>query len=40
MNKLDLLITGVGGQGNIVAGDIIGEVAIDAGYDVIPALGQ
>jgi indolepyruvate ferredoxin oxidoreductase beta subunit len=34
MNKIDLLITGVGGQGNILAGDIIGEVAIDAGYDV------
>jgi len=34
MNKIDLLITGVGGQGNILASDIIGEVAIDAGYDV------
>jgi indolepyruvate ferredoxin oxidoreductase beta subunit len=34
MNKMDLLITGVGGQGNILASDIIGEAAIDAGYDV------
>ena len=34
MNKIDLLITGVGGQGNILAGDIVGELAIDAGYDV------
>ncbi len=34
MKKLDLLITGVGGQGNILAGDIISEVAIDAGFDV------
>ncbi len=33
MKKIDLLITGVGGQGNILAGDIIGEVAIDAGFD-------
>lgn len=34
MKKLDLLITGIGGQGNILASDIISEVAIDAGYDV------
>jgi len=34
MKKLDLLITGVGGQGNILASDIISEVAIDAGFDV------
>ncbi len=34
MKKLDLLITGVGGQGNILASDIISEVAIDNGYDV------
>ena len=34
MRKLDLLITGVGGQGNILASDIISEAAIDAGYDV------
>ena len=32
--KLDLLLTGVGGQGNILASDIIGEVALTAGYDV------
>ncbi len=32
--KLDLLITGVGGQGTILASDIIGEVAMAAGYDV------
>ena len=30
--KLDLLITGIGGQGTILASDIIGEVAIRAGY--------
>ena len=34
MKKLDLLITGVGGQGIILASDIIGEAAIAAGYDV------
>lgn len=34
MKKLDLLITGVGGQGNILASDIISEAAIGAGYDV------
>lgn len=34
MKKCDLLITGVGGQGNILASDIIGEVALGAGYDV------
>ena len=34
MKKIDLLVTGVGGQGNILASDIIGEVAIDAGYAV------
>ena len=27
-------MTGVGGQGNILASDIIGEVALAAGYDV------
>jgi indolepyruvate ferredoxin oxidoreductase, beta subunit len=32
--KLDILVTGVGGQGNILASDIIGEVAIEAGFDV------
>jgi len=34
VRKLDLLITGVGGQGIILASDIIGEVALAAGYDV------
>ena len=32
--RFDLLLTGVGGQGNILASDIIGEVALTAGYDV------
>jgi indolepyruvate ferredoxin oxidoreductase beta subunit len=34
MESWNLLITGVGGQGNILASDIIGDVALDAGYDV------
>lgn len=34
MNKFDILITGVGGQGIILASDIIGEAVIAAGYDV------
>ena len=34
MKKLDLLIAGVGGQGIILASDIVGEVAIAAEYDV------
>lgn len=34
MKKLDLLITGVGGQGVVLASDIIGEAALAAGYDV------
>jgi len=34
VKKLDLFITGVGGQGVILASDMIGEVAIAAGYDV------
>ncbi len=34
MKKLDLLVTGVGGQGNVLASDIIGEVAMGAGLDV------
>lgn len=32
--KIDLLITGVGGQGNILASDVVSEIAIVAGYDV------
>jgi indolepyruvate ferredoxin oxidoreductase beta subunit len=31
---MDLLVTGVGGQGVVLASDIIGETAIAAGYDV------
>lgn len=34
MKKLDLFVTGVGGQGNILASDLIGETALAAGYDV------
>ena len=34
MKKLNLLITGMGGQGVILASDILGEVALAAGYDV------
>ena len=34
MKKIDLLIAGVGGQGVVLASDIIGEVALSAGYDV------
>jgi len=31
---MDLLVTGVGGQGVVLASDIIGETAVLAGYDV------
>jgi indolepyruvate ferredoxin oxidoreductase beta subunit len=34
MKLINVLVAGVGGQGNILASDIIGEVAIAAGYDV------
>jgi len=34
VKKFDLFITGVGGQGNILASDIAAEVALAAGYDV------
>jgi len=34
VKKLDLLMTGVGGQGIILASDIMGEAALAAGYDV------
>jgi indolepyruvate ferredoxin oxidoreductase beta subunit len=34
MKKFDLLITGVGGQGVILASDITGEAALAAGYDI------
>ena len=33
LDKVNLLIAGVGGQGVILASDIVGEVAIAAGYD-------
>ena len=32
--KMDLLITGVGGQGVVLASDIISETALSAGFDV------
>jgi indolepyruvate ferredoxin oxidoreductase beta subunit len=34
MEKMDVLFTGVGGQGVILASDIYGETALAAGYDV------
>lgn len=34
MRVVGLLVTGVGGQGIILASDIIGEAAMSAGYDV------
>lgn len=34
MKKLDLLIAGMGGQGIILASDILAEVALASGYDV------
>jgi indolepyruvate ferredoxin oxidoreductase beta subunit len=34
INKLDILVTGVGGQGVVLASDIIGETALAAGFDV------
>ncbi len=34
MKKTDLLVTGVGGQGIILASDVVGGAAIAAGYDV------
>jgi len=34
MEKIDLLVTGVGGQGVVLASDIIGETALSAGFDV------
>jgi indolepyruvate ferredoxin oxidoreductase beta subunit len=32
--KMDILIAGVGGQGVVLAGDVIAEMALAAGYDV------
>jgi indolepyruvate ferredoxin oxidoreductase beta subunit len=34
VKKLDILVTGVGGQGVVLASDIIGETALAAGFDV------
>jgi indolepyruvate ferredoxin oxidoreductase, beta subunit len=34
LKKLDVLVTGVGGQGVVLASDIIGETAMQAGFDV------
>lgn len=34
MKKLDVLLAGVGGQGVILASDIIGNTALTSGYDV------
>jgi indolepyruvate ferredoxin oxidoreductase beta subunit len=34
VKKQDLLMVGVGGQGIVLASDILGEVALAAGYDV------
>ncbi|NLC11537.1 MAG: indolepyruvate oxidoreductase subunit beta [Firmicutes bacterium] len=34
MNKIDILITGVGGQGTILAGKILGQLALNANLDV------
>jgi len=33
MNKIDFLVAGVGGQGTILASDIIAEVGMNSGYD-------
>ncbi|HHR85155.1 MAG TPA: indolepyruvate ferredoxin oxidoreductase [Candidatus Acetothermia bacterium] len=33
MNKIDFLVAGVGGQGTILASDILAEVGMEAGYD-------
>ena len=34
MKKLDILIAGVGGQGVVLASDIVGEAALATGYDI------
>lgn len=34
IKKLDILMVGVGGQGNVLASDILAEAAMAAGYDV------
>lgn len=33
-NKIDILLAGVGGQGVVLASDVLGEVALAGGYDV------
>ncbi|MBI2868330.1 MAG: indolepyruvate oxidoreductase subunit beta [Chloroflexi bacterium] len=33
MGKLDFIVTGVGGQGVVLASDVIAEAALDSGYD-------
>ena len=34
MKKIDILMAGVGGQGTILAGNILAEVGLELGYDV------
>ena len=34
MNKLDLLMTGIGGQGIILASDVVGTTALNSQYDI------
>ena len=34
MKKLNILMAGVGGQGVVLASDIVGEAALTAGYDI------
>ncbi len=34
MKKYDFLMVGIGGQGIVLASDVLGEVAMSAGYDV------
>jgi len=34
MNKLDIMLVGVGGQGTLLAGRVLGSVALRMGYDV------
>lgn len=34
ISKLDILVTGVGGQGVVLASDILGELGVSLGYDV------
>ena len=34
MDKINIMITGVGGQGSLLASRILGDVALSSGYDV------